>query len=280
MTLRQTVLSSSQIGTFRRCALQWWLGTRCRIRVKPPAVLTKGKAVHAAIAAAYEAKMGDPATPVPQDLVTQTAADAWDLHAPYTQFEDDEKPGELKDRTVALARLHHKEILPKVDPVMVEEELRFEIAPGIQMLGYVDCVDTDGVIHDAKVSGRSPDQNGIQVDFQLASYTLGVEAQGIPVRGISLDHLVDLKTPRVEQVALDRATIDTRRAQTVAQSVAHAMATNQIFPTDDMKTCSWCALRKICHGQPWWRYVQEPVSAMDAARTIMPEQLLPPDAPR
>jgi CRISPR/Cas system-associated exonuclease Cas4 (RecB family) len=281
MTLRQTVLSASQIGQYRRCSLAWFLRYRCNLKFKPPAVLLKGRAVHAGIAAGLNAKIQSGGAMPPVDVVMQAAADTVDQHAPFTVFEDGEQPGDLKDRTVRLAALHHKVIMPQIQPALVEEELRYEIAPGIQMLGFVDCVETDGTIRDAKVSGRRPtEDNGLAVDFQLASYVMGVEAQGIPATKIVMDHLVDLKSPVAEPVVLDRAAVDTDRARAVAQSVAHQIATQQVVPTDDMKTCSWCEFRKICHGHKWWRYVREPVTAMDAARLTMPEALLPPDAPR
>jgi CRISPR/Cas system-associated exonuclease Cas4 (RecB family) len=279
MTLRQRVLSASQVGTFRRCSLQWHLRYQCGVRMKPPAVLLKGRAVHTAVAAGYRAKIESGGAMPALDLMTDAASAEWDKAAPFTAFEPDEQPGDLKDRTVRLTAMHHRTIMPHVEPVLVEEELRYTLG-GVAMLGYIDCLSADGTVRDVKVAGRRPDENGLAVDFQLAGYCAGVEAQGIPVRKIALDHLVDLKTPVVEITELERADVDVARAASVAQTVAHQMATQQIVPTDDPRTCSYCEFKAMCWGKRWERYVAEPTSAIEAARQTMPEQLLPADAPR
>lgn len=247
--------------------------------MKPPAVLLKGRAVHAAVAAGYRSKIDSGGAQPALDLMTDAASAEWDKAAPFTAFAEGEQPGDLKDRAVRLTAMHHRAIMPHVEPVLVEEEVRYSLG-GVQMLGYVDCLSADGTVRDVKVAGRRPDENGLAVDFQLAGYCAGVEAQGIPVRKIALDHLVDLKTPVVEITELDRADVDVARAASVAQTIAHQMATQQVVPTDDVRVCGYCEFQKMCWGQRWERYVQEPVNAMDAARKIMPEALLPPDAPR
>jgi CRISPR/Cas system-associated exonuclease Cas4 (RecB family) len=281
MTLRRTTLSASQIGTFRRCSLQWYLGSKCRIKTRPNASLLLGRAVHEGVAAGLRAKLEAGGYDPAQELVVQATADCFDRQQPYALFDPDERPGDVKDKAVALTRLHHKVVMPQIQPALVEEELRYDIAPGVAMLGYVDTVTTDGAIRDLKTSSRRPSEdNGLAVDFQSASYVAGVEAQGIPVDRIVMDHLVATKAPTTESVVLLRAEVDVERARQVARTVAHQMDTMQIVPVDDIKTCSWCAFRKICHGARWEAYVRDPAVAVDAAVRLMPEQLLPEGAPR
>jgi CRISPR/Cas system-associated exonuclease Cas4 (RecB family) len=251
-----------------------------KIKTKPTTSLAIGRAVHEGVAAGLRAKLDAGGVDPAQDLMVQQTSDTFDAHAPYVLLDPDEQLGPTKDKAVALTKLHHKVVMPQIQPALVEEDLKFEIG-GVAMYGIVDCVTTEGMVRDTKTSAKRPSaDNGLAVDFQTAVYVAGVEAQGLPVSGVSLDYLVSTKAPAVEVVQVPRADVDVERAKQVARSVAHQMSTLAVVAQDNMQVCSWCPYRRMCHGQKWWTYVQDPSLAVDAAARLIPDQLLPPGAPR
>jgi hypothetical protein len=58
------------------------------------------------------------------------------------------------------------------------------------------------------------------------------------------------------------------------------MDTMAIVPADDLRVCGWCPFKKMCWGQKWQEYIANPALAVDAAARLLPDQLLPPGAPR
>jgi hypothetical protein len=165
--------------------------------------------------------------------------------------------------------------MPQVSPVLVEHEMHYDIDGEISMLSYADVITADGEIRDTKSVGRKVDEAGIATDAQLAAYVLGAETEGLPIREIVLDRLVDIKKPYVQTIKLERGQVDVERTKHIAQSVARGIEAGLFHPCDDMKTCSWCGYRAICHGAKWWTYLKDPELARRAAQKVLADDLLP-----
>lgn len=81
------------------------------------------------------------------------------------------------DRLVSAAKLYITDVLPTIDPVSVQREVRTTVLPGVDILGYVDLVERAGdgslVVTDNKASlsgkaSRTPAK--AMTDQQLALY--------------------------------------------------------------------------------------------------------------
>lgn len=267
-------LSATQISMYRRCSLQWAFRYMFGLKMKPQGFLTKGRAVHKGVAAGYTAKIDSRVEPR-LDVVFDATSDEFDLLAPDTKWDEGEDPGHVKDRALTLAGLHHAQVMPKVSPVLVEHEMHYDLPGGINMMAYADVITADGAIRDTKTVGKRENEDGIVVDAQLAAYVIGAEAEGLPVRRVHLDRLVDTKEPYAQVVDLDRAQVDTTRLEHVAEGVARGIEAGVFHPCDDMKTCSWCGYRLICHGARWWEYLRDPELARRAAHKALAQDLLP-----
>lgn len=267
-------LSASQIGTYRRCSMQWWFRYVAGLKMKPVANMTKGRAVHKGIEAGYTSK-ADVGEDPPIELVLEATSDEFDRSAGGTKWEEGEDPGSVKDRSVNLAAMHHAEVMPLVMPALVEHEMHYEITSGVNMIAYADVVTADGAIRDTKTTGRTEKPEVIAMDAQLAAYTLGAEAEGLPVERIHLDRLVDIQKPYVQSIELPRGQVDTDRTRAVAGEVARGIEAGIFVPCDDARTCSWCGYKRACWGQPWWKYFENPDLARKTAWRIMEDDLMP-----
>lgn len=267
-------LSPSQISTYRRCSMQWWFRYVAGLKMKPTGKMTRGSATHFGIETGYQEKSRSGALP-PLSVVEDATAGAFDQARETTQFEDGEKPDELKDESVKLTGLHYKEIAPAVDPLLVEQKMTAVVA-GIPLHLVVDVITQDTTVIDNKVAGRKLDETALQTDVQLASYAIGVEQSlGIPVKAVRLDRLIATKIPGIQQIALGRTQVDESRLVHVAQAVSSAIEGGVFMPCDDIQTCSWCGYRKICWGARWADYLKDPSLARKAAAAVLAGEMMP-----
>jgi len=118
--------------------------------------------------------------------------------------------GDEKDRTARLAELLGKDLAPKVQPDIVEARGKVEVMPDLDFIGYIDLAQADR-IHDLKSSLKSKRKTEAHESFQLTSYSaIYFAATGRWPKGLELDVLVDLKTPKLQilETERDRADLD------------------------------------------------------------------------
>jgi hypothetical protein len=84
----------------------------------------------------------------------------------------DDKPGDIKDRGVALAAVYHEQASPRIQPTAVEEEFSLQI-PGVPVpfIGYID-VSTDTYTIERKTASAKSETIPVQYRFQALSYAL------------------------------------------------------------------------------------------------------------
>lgn len=268
-------LSATQLSMFRRCSMQYWFRYKAGIKLKPVGKMTRGRAVHKGVEVGYKHKVATEEDP-PREMVLDATSQEFDHVAPITIWEKDEKPGPMKDKAIRLSSMHHASIMPRVEPVMVEHRIRYDIAPDISMEAFLDCIEVDGTIRDVKAVGRKVADQEIKQSLQLASYVIAAEATGLPVHKIALDRLVAVSQPYIQpDLELRRDQVDTERIKHVANSVKSAIEADIYHPCDNLMTCSWCGYRDICLGAKWWTYLVDPELARRAARNVLEEGLLP-----
>jgi CRISPR/Cas system-associated exonuclease Cas4 (RecB family) len=266
-------LSATQIGTYRRCAMQYWWRYVAGVKMRPDVGLLKGRSVHKGVEVGYRSKQETGEDPPEEMMMEATSAEFNAVVGTATFENDDPKPGEVKDRSLRLTQLHRHAVMPDVLPAMVEYEMRFPITETVELSAYADVISADA-IRDTKTSARTESEEAIKTNAQLAYYVIGAEREGLPIQQIGLDRLIDTKTPKVQQVTLSRAEVDTERAIHVAQGVANGIEHDLFVPVDDQRICSWCGFRDTCIGKPIWKYLADPELAKREARKIMAARML------
>lgn len=134
-------LSASSLTQFQRCAEQWRRRHILGEKERPGAALVWGKADHFAHEQNFRQKI-DSHEDIAASDVAFAFAEGFDREVEVfgDQIEwGDEKPGELKDKGVALASFYHKSVSPSVQPIAVEEKFTVEL-PGVPVpiIGFID----------------------------------------------------------------------------------------------------------------------------------------------
>lgn len=159
-----------------------------------------GTAVHSAIADMLMAKK--------EGLQSNLTSDIYDRA--MNGFRDEIETGAVWDNTtpnhdaaekqiMRLTKTYQTYMLPQVDPLLIEQELRADAGDDFEITGHVDLVTTDGLVRDHKTGAL---QRPYQA--QLGGYSLLVRSQNtgfVPhIRGIAKDFLqrVSLKKAQPE----------------------------------------------------------------------------------
>lgn len=247
-------ISVTQINTYIRCPLQYKFRYLDGLILPPRAALTKGKSVHKGVEHNYTQKI-ESHEDVKLSEVQEVVAAEFETLATETEFEKDEEPGKIKDDTVSLATLYHKEVAPTVQPIMVEKkvEVKFENA-SYNLLGYIDVIDDKDYIRDTKTTGRTPPESDVHKSLQLTAYSMSYRTlYGKEEAGVKLDYLVQTKIPKTVQFESKRTERDIERFLKTMGMVAHAIQNNIFFPNENNFLCSAekCGYWSMCHSNKW-----------------------------
>ena len=250
VALPKSHISISQVNTYLRCPLQYYWRYVEGLRIPPASALTFGKAVHAAIEHNYRHKMMT-GNDVPVEEAKEAFAYAWDRMAPETQFEEGEKPGEVKDEGVRCTALYVTEVAPAVRPVAVEEEFELQFENTEHTLkGVVDLIDASGTIIDTKTTKRSPAADALEKDLQLTTYSLGYRTlKGESESGLRMDFIVRTKQPKITSLsAAPRSDREIQRLLKTIAYVARAIRDQLFYPQVHNFTCNaaGCGYWPVC----------------------------------
>ncbi|MDK2464138.1 MAG: PD-(D/E)XK nuclease family protein [Candidatus Korarchaeota archaeon] len=239
-------LSVTQLRMYLRCPLQYYFRYICGLKIPPTGDITLGRTVHAALEENYRQKV-ETHRDLPLEQVYDIFSERWDEEAQLTLFQEDEKPGRLKDEGIRLLSTYHTNVAPKVQPVSVEQE--FLIDTGVTQLplkGYIDLIDDQGTIIDHKTTKRSYPQDAAEKDLQLTAYALAYRAlHGHPERALRLDVLVRTKQPKIQHLEATRTEADIDRFLRLAEQVERAITTGIFYPNENFM-CGICGYRDLC----------------------------------
>ena len=245
-------LSASQINCYLRCPMQYYYRYIKNLTLPPRSALTLGSSVHAGIAHNYNQKKKSR-----KDLKVNTILDVYcqsfDMGAKETEWQKDEKPGEVKDQGIELLKVYHSEISPQIQPVEVEQKFEVDF-PNVDygFVGYVDLVDDKNRIIDHKTTARTP--NGIASDhrLQLTGYSLGYRAgTGKKEKKVRIDYLVKNKHAKVVTLEEKISDGDVDRLLKLMAYVAKAIDQELFYPQPHNFMCcpNGCGYWDICHQE-------------------------------
>lgn len=215
---RKPYVSPSQLDMYLRCGEQYRRRYILGEKIPPGVAMVKGKAVHKGAEVNLRQKIESHADLPESDVVDAAAAEVeTSVDSQGLMLTEEEQGrglgavvGELKDRSVLLARTMHRQLSPRLQPVMVERPVRIDLPDASHdLFGIVDVVDQQGVVRDLKVSGRKKPQAEVDRSDQLTFYALAIEKEtGQPVPAVAFDEVVDRKTPGVETTLSTRGPAD------------------------------------------------------------------------
>lgn len=168
-----------------------------------------GTAVHASAGADLVSKRDTDAL-LPDAQIPDLARDAmvheWDSKGVMLAAEEvlagpARTKADAVDKSIRLARLHHRKIAPAVCPTHIEREFVLDLAGyNYQIAGTIDVQEGAEAIRDTKTTTRSPQETAAWESVQLSAYALAAwKHDGALPRRAVLDYLVDTKEPKVVQ---------------------------------------------------------------------------------
>jgi len=243
-------LSISQVNTYLRCPLQYYWRYVEGLKIPPPSAVVFGQATHKAIEHNYRHKVKS-GEDRPVEEVQEVFAQEFDRLAPEAQWEEGEKPGEVKDEGIRTTELYMREVAPKTQPTAVEEsfEVQFENVE-YTLKGVVDVVDASGTIIDTKTSKRAPAADQAAKDFQLTAYSLGYRViRGEPETGLRIDYIVRTKSPKIVSLpAGPRTDREVDRLLKLMSCVARAIRDQTFYPQPHNFSCNpnGCGYWLVC----------------------------------
>jgi RecB family exonuclease len=240
-----TVLSPSQVRTFRDCGAKWYYKYALGLPDPPNGSLVRGRVVHQMAETFFRAKLGG-ASPDADDL--QAAfEDSWDHAAAEAAFGADEDVDLLKRQAAMLTRKYLDEVAPEIEPAALELPVQGVIG-GVAVRGFVDLLNTSGRIIDLKTAARKP--MGVSADyaFQVATYRQLCPGASGKAR---VDTLVATKSPQVVTQEYTVSPADLRMTEKLYPLVREAMREGIYLPNRSSNLCSYkhCAFAAVCEAE-------------------------------
>lgn len=263
LPLPQGYLSVSQIGTYLRCARQYEFRYVNGIIIPPRARLAEGTAMHKALEAGHRERKAS-GTTAPLSMLLDAHNDAWKTAKADIEVweEDDDKEEDILKRGRIFLSKYHKEYLPKIKPVGIENRFWLSVgAAGVPILGYIDLIAEEEEAHkkehqtevtgpeivDYKVVGKTKAQSEVDNDIQLTVYSGAVNTTKV-----RFDMFVKKKDPVIQTVRSLRTPSDWAWAAEVFEGIALAIARGVFppcMPTNWACSEAWCGYYKKCRGK-------------------------------
>jgi len=253
-------LSVSQIEAYIHCGERWRLKKIEKIHEPSTSTQIRGTQVHAATAFNMIAKRDKGAAMLVEEVETLAfdgtirafSSGSVLLNADEAQDGLTNVAHATADVAAWLARLHHQQVAPDIDPVSVEETITVTPEGHTPMVAVLDLTDTKDVIHDTKTKTRAPNADEADISLQMSQYHLSFLAKnGRPPSALALDHLVyykpSNKNPRGDVKYIQQVTHRTEeQLQSYLERVAAveaAMKAGIAVPAD---VNSWKCSPKYC----------------------------------
>ena len=261
--------SFSQLDTYKRCSLQYYMKYVEGKRGRPALNLVRGKAGHAAVEADHRRKIST-GTNMPIDEMLDKFSDSFDAEA-YELEPSDLEPGDDldkdKDATTETLRVYAAKTAPKLRPALVEWEFNLDLPateeheyPIKIVNGRIDLAEATGIFDNKfPKTRRTKSQDAVDQSWQLTlydtvfSYQLGIEVANLGLISFlppSQREPADISTVRRSAAEMEPAQRQRRRDRLI-----HVLRTSQraidagiFMPADDPMVCSWCSFRTTCQS--------------------------------
>jgi len=246
-------VSPSAVATFSKCGEQYRRRYIEGEKIPPGVPAHVGTGVHGAAEVNHK-KKAKTAQDEPPDVIKDAAAEKYKKSLQNGVYLTPEEQGQKKkllsegqDMAVALAGLYRESLAPQIQPLYVEKFVNIEVDElPVPILGVLD-VATNDWLPDIKATKKSWNQNQVDGSPQLAVYRRGrMELDGV-VPTVSMEVLVNNKTPKHQHLVADVDDSDfdafVKRAGQMLQMVRAGM-----FPPAD--PAHWICDPRFCGY--WW----------------------------
>jgi hypothetical protein len=236
-----TMLSPSQVRTFMDCQMHWYYKHVLWLPDPANANLSLGKAVHAALAANFTAKL-EGGKDLPAAEVLDLFRCHWNVAASETEFRDDDNPVAIGAQGEQMVEKYMREAAPLIEPAAVELPVEGTIA-SVKVQGRLDLVEKNGRVRDIKTTTRKSGSVTGEHAFQLATYTrLCPLASG----DVAIDQLVRTKTVQLATLPYHVKATDEQACESLYPLAQQMMRSQNYMPNRCSNLCS----RKNC---AFWR---------------------------
>jgi len=257
-------LHATSIATFSRCGEQFRRRYVEGERQPPGIAAHVGSGVDASVTANLTQKIHD-GTLLSEEQVQDLARDGFRraLERDGAMLSDEERElgeeavaGQAADKAVRLASLHHGELAPTIVPTSVQWPWSLELTDyAFELVGTADVREA-GRIRDTKTSAKSPTADAADKSLQLTAYAMAATVIDGETPEVTLDYLVDLKTPKTAVLSSTRSEGDFAALLNRVEVIHDAMEAG-VFPPADPD--SWMCSPKFCGYYKSCRYVRRPV---------------------
>jgi hypothetical protein len=162
---------------------------------------------------------------------------------------------EGQHQAVGMIRAYHRTIAPLIEPILVEERLEAEVAPGLMLSGQPDCVAREpGRIRDVKTSIRPRGTHAPQI----GGYSLLARTYDLDIEQAAVDSIqrVAIGKPQPDPVSKP---VGIRQAETAAANIIRTIERDLVtFRDGDPE-------RRIMPGDPW-AFMANPQSLLCSAK--------------
>lgn len=229
--------------------LFWREITAAGFRLRSPARgigAVVGSAVHRAAAVSLDEKAKSGVLP-PASVATDAALDSLSEQLAAGEIAYDGPRGATHNRNdavrqaIGMTKAYHRLVAPEVEPIIVEERLEAEIAPGIVLSGQPDVVAREPHrVRDLKTGAHAPGSHAPQI----GGYSLLARTHGLDIAEASVDF--------IQRVAAGNPQPDPT-SKAVAVVFAETAASNIIRHIEgDLATFrNGDPVRRILPGDPW-----------------------------
>jgi putative RecB family exonuclease len=264
-------VSPSQLNAFTACGLRWYFRYVEKLRVPPGFAAHRGSGVHGAAEADFRQKVASRVDIPRKDMVDAAAAtfearfnqDGVTLDTDEAAMGLDKAKGAALDETVRCADCFATDLAPRVQPVLVEQEINvpFEM-PGrkpIILKGVVDNIamlnpadEAAGeCIRDLKTKAKTPSKGDVDTSVQLGFYALLYrQFRGRLPAAVQLDTIVALKGgPKYVPTPSTRDDADLQIVLWRVDKMLTAIEKDVFLPADPGSwICSerWCGYHSRC----------------------------------
>jgi len=255
MTADPTIIRASSLADFADCARRGAARIVRReieaagfvLRDTPRGV---GAAIGTAVHRSAEVSLGEKARTgalPPENVATDCAADeVKEAIKQGVSFEGPRGTTQTRDEAVqqvtSMARSYQREVAPGIEPVLLEQRLEAEVAPGLILSGQPDIVAREpDRVRDTKTSAkRSPGNHNLQI----GSYSLLSRSHGYDIKEASIDFVQRVRPGKPQPNPIEQ-----RAPLAVAESAAvnmlrHIEEDIRVFREGDLR-------RRILPGDPW-----------------------------